>query len=48
MPFRSLLRRFRDRSTVVHECRNCGVTVANDTKRCPECGTHEIGQYHLT
>jgi rubrerythrin len=31
--------------TVVHECRQCGWTVDEDTVRCPACGARSIASY---
>ena len=32
-------------SAVVYECRECGVTVSEDTTRCPSCDARAIAEY---
>ncbi|QLG62519.1 zinc-ribbon domain-containing protein [Halorarum salinum] len=32
---------------VVHECRECGVTVEEGAEVCPNCGSTEIARYEF-
>lgn len=41
-----LISHFRDRTTVIRECRNCGTTV-DEQEECPDCGGSEIIEYRL-
>lgn len=35
------------RPTAIHECRDCGVKVDEETTECPECGSTEIAHYEF-
>lgn len=43
----TLVKRLFDPDETVYECRNCGITVDNETDTCPNCGTDEIAQYEV-
>jgi predicted Zn-ribbon and HTH transcriptional regulator len=34
-----------DGGVTFRECRDCGVTVADDGDECPTCGSEEIAHY---
>jgi uncharacterized OB-fold protein len=49
MPFRTFLARLLPDpdSTVVVECRRCGVNVAPRTEQCPNCERAEFSRYEI-
>ncbi|SDK91987.1 hypothetical protein [Natronorubrum texcoconense] len=34
-------------TTVVHECRNCGTNVSEETTCCPACESEDIVRYSI-
>lgn len=35
------------RVRTLHECRNCGATLEEAARECPNCGSQEIATYEL-
>jgi uncharacterized OB-fold protein len=42
------LRRWRQGTVVIDECRNCGTTLGEHLDSCPACGADEIARYEVT
>lgn len=47
MPLLTPLRWLFSTDEVVHECRECGVTVDEGIELCPNCGSTEIASYEF-